>query len=113
MARVRVAEPRDYTIGRLLINRNEVALLVRDDQCVGFKFAGREEALSAAESRLAGFMQEGDTVVSRMLELKRVGLRRLLTNIAHGEHTWTLADGLDDAHVDHIIHRYQFYLSFL
>lgn len=111
-ARVSWREPRDYARGTFHINGAPVELIVRDNHCAGFRYNGKEAPLDEAEHALAGFMRPGDTVVSRMMALKRVGLRRLLARIARGEAPWPLAEGLNDARIDRIVHRYRAYLSF-
>ena len=55
--------------------------------------------------------QEIEGVAPRMHELKREGLRRLLIAAAKGEKTWSLQDGINDARIDHLLHRYRIYIS--
>ena len=55
--------------------------------------------------------QEIEGVAPRMHELKREGLRRLLSAAVKGEKTWSLQDGINDARIDRCIHRYRVYIS--
>ena len=108
--RVRISEPRDYARGTLRIDGREVEMLIIRNRCKGFRFDSSEILLSPEESALAGFVEEGDTVVSRMLELKRVGLRRLLSAAYANEETWSLAQEADDVRVDYFTHRFWAYV---
>jgi hypothetical protein len=107
---VSVREPRDYARGRFYLQCTygcisdrkgakcqPIELLKSNGYCTGFRIGETETDLSAEESMLAGKIAGNDTVVTRMLDFKRVGLRRFLIAHSNGERTWTLADGLDDA----------------
>jgi hypothetical protein len=69
-----------------------------------------EAALSDAESELMGRIKGHDTIITRMLDIKRVGLLRLLGKFKVGE-GWTLEDGVNDAAVDARLHRLNFYID--
>ena len=112
MTRVRIIEPRDYSVGKLFINGEEVEILRDGNKCTGFRLGDVHEKISKTESQLVGFIEEGDTIISRMGELKRVGLRRFLMAVSRGDKTWELSDGLNDVRVDSFIHRLRLYLSF-
>ena len=92
---VKVAEPRDYARGKLLINGEEI------------KFP----TLTRDESVLIGSVSSDETITSRMLELKRIGLRRLLLAASSGGQTWGPSDGLNDVYIDRFIHRFWIYFS--
>lgn len=108
---VRIVEPRDYEHGKLFIDGKEVELLREGNQCAGFRLGGKSERLSPEESRLAGYVEKGDTIISKMAELKRVGLRRLLAAASIGEETWGIEEGRSDARTDRFLHRYRVYIS--
>ena len=106
-----LVEPRDYTHGKLLINGHEVKIIRNNNMCTGFAFLGEREEIQKEESHLIGPIDEHDTVVTLMSELKRVGLRRFFQSLKESEDTWSVNDGVNDAKVDSIIHRYLFYLK--
>jgi hypothetical protein len=95
-ARVRLIEPRDYALGTME--------LLSADGSLQSAPSFTELPLSAEEVELFGRAQEHDTVINRMHDYKRVGLRRLFQSAARGE-GWQLADGLDDTRVDTLLHR--------
>jgi hypothetical protein len=118
-----IKEPRNYECGRLWIegeqgvasDRSEnkdlsISLKREGDRCIGFKLGEIEADLSEAETDLMGRIKADDTVITRMLDIKRVGLLRLLGKIKRGE-GWTLADGVNDAVVDASLHRFNFYID--
>jgi glycine/D-amino acid oxidase-like deaminating enzyme len=122
-ARAVIQEPRDYERGRLWIEgergvasdraedgRLGISLKRKDDRCIGFKLGKMEADLSYAESELMGRIKAHDTIITRMLDIKRVGLLRLLGKFKAGE-GWTLEDGLNDAAVDARLHRLNFYID--
>ena len=69
-----------------------------------------EAALSDTESELMGGIKADDTIITRMLDIKRVGLFRLLGKFKV-EEGWTLEDGRNDAAVDACLHRVNFYID--
>ena len=109
---ISIREPRDYTNGRFYLrcaygcisDREEskyqpIEVLTRSGYCTGFRIGDTQTNISAEESMLVGRITANDTVVTRMLDFKRVGLRRLLIALSNCERTWTLADGINDAAV--------------
>jgi hypothetical protein len=120
-----IIEPRDYQRGHLTIKTNDHTFsdvprkgcacihLVRDDEhCVGFTALDMSISLSKEESALIGRIDHSDTIVTKMLSIKRVGLRRLLQKIALDDSGWTLKDGQHDARVDRSIFRLRGYVRF-
>jgi choline dehydrogenase-like flavoprotein len=118
-----IQEPRNFEHGRLWIEgergvasdraedgRLQISLKREDDRCIGFKLGNMEAALSDAESELMGRIKGHDTIITRMLDIKRVGLLRLLGKFKVGE-GWTLKDGVNDAAVDARLHRLNFYID--
>ena len=49
-----------------------------------------------------------DTIISRMHDLKRVGLYRLLNSIYDTGNSWSLDDGINDYKIDRDLHRKHF-----
>jgi hypothetical protein len=70
--------------------------------CVGFEIDGTRVALSRPESLLLGKISQDDSIVSRMADLKRVGLARMFALMAEDKEPWPLAQGLDDSKVDQV-----------
>jgi ribosomal protein S8 len=73
---------------------------LRDTQgfCKGFQVGKEKELLPPEEIALMGKFTKEDTVITRMHECKRVGLRRFLTRIAQEESVpWSLEEGRNDS----------------
>ncbi len=116
-----VIEPRDYAAGTwrmtgeggVLVDRADVAPpgakvleLVRDgDVGTGFRIDGDVLELTPEESRFLGPVAPADTVTARTEDLKRVGLRRLLVDVAEGRGAYDLWHGLDDMLVEYALDR--------
>jgi choline dehydrogenase-like flavoprotein len=78
-------------------NEAVIQPLVEANRCVGFRKGAQSIMLTETESQLAGSFSPDDTIVSRMLDLKRVGLSRLLSDLVAGRKTYTLSEGVEDA----------------
>ncbi|MEK7467384.1 MAG: GMC oxidoreductase [Planctomycetota bacterium] len=109
-ARARIVQDRDYAKGKLTLDGSEIRLLCAGESCTGFEIEGTQSSLTPDESILMGGVLPGDTVVTRMLHLKRVGLARMLAMAARGEDPWPLAEGINDARVDHMLQRFRIFL---
>jgi hypothetical protein len=116
-------EPRDYAIGRMNICLGDgrvisshadaditIECVRKDDRCTGFSVAGNWAPLSDVESELAGRFTATDNVVSRMPDLKRVGLYRLLNSIISHKPSYSLTQGVEDAMADRTLARQGFYV---
>ncbi len=110
-ARVHIAEPRDYQKGTLTINGSPIGLTVQNNTCLGFSYNGASVSLSSVETKLLGRVEQQDTVISRMLDIKRVGLRRLMENILQQDSTWSLEAGQNDRRVDDMLHLFGIYFG--
>jgi hypothetical protein len=115
-------EPRDYDSGRLNIHLADGSVLsshprtdliiecLRDDgHCIGFSVSNNTTYLSDIEREMVGRFTESDNIVTRMLEMKRVGLYRLLMAVLSDRSTYSLADGVQDAEVSRALARFHFY----
>jgi hypothetical protein len=115
-------EPRDYEIGRLHIHLDDgrvmsshfgaditIECLRNDDCCIGFSVANNQAYLSDVERDLVGRFTERDNIITRMVDLKRVGLYRLLASILSGKANYSFADGFEDALVDRALAHRKFY----
>jgi hypothetical protein len=120
--RALMIEPRDYKKGTLTIRGEKQILgdrarkgviaiepVRKDEYCTGFRIGNIETHLMPVESELVGRFGPEDTIVTKMLELKRVGLYRMLARIAKGETVCSLEQGLDDAHIDRTVRRSGFF----
>jgi len=108
---VRIRGPRDYDNGRMSFqtlsgptvsshpgdNHTQIRPMISGNLCVGFGLGDDVVHLSETESRLIGRFTERDTIVSRMLDIKRAALYRLLQGALAGQPGYTLAEGLEDA----------------
>lgn len=109
--RATLIEPRDYSTGRmtLVCERGTVTdtsiecLADKEHYCKGFRIGSITEVLSEEESRLFGMLGEKDTVITRMHDCKRVGLRRLLIATLEDPKTnpWSLIEGKSDVALAH------------
>ncbi|WOS64777.1 GMC oxidoreductase [Sinorhizobium fredii] len=107
----RIRGPRDYDNGRITFQtlsgrtvsshpgdgHPQLRSLISGKLCVGFELDGEVVHLSEIESRLLGRFTERDTIVSRMLDIKRVGLYRLLQGVLADHPSYTLAEAVEDA----------------
>lgn len=59
--------------------------------------------LTDGEAELLSRCTGQDTIVSRMLDMKRVGLSRMLAASLAGEAAYTLSEGLEDAAKDKLL----------
>ncbi|MBI5469883.1 GMC family oxidoreductase [Candidatus Kaiserbacteria bacterium] len=120
--RALVIEPRDYKKGTLTIRGQMQTLgdraragvvaiepLCEKEYCTGFKIGNIETKLTPVESELVGRFGPEDTVITKMLELKRVGLYRMLARIGKGEVVWSLEAGLDDSRIDRAVRKFGFF----
>ena len=96
-----VCEPRDYVQGTFVIegasgvrvtdnlNEHEHAIvlrpIVRDGFCVAIEAGDHVVRLSPEEVQLLGSVSASSTITSLTHQIKRVGLSRMLRNIADGE----------------------------
>jgi choline dehydrogenase-like flavoprotein len=98
--RVRIVEPRDYAKG-------QIRIVTKSSTISDVPF--EKMALSSTEElELFGPSLAGDTIINRMYDYKRVGLRRLLQGIAKGT-GWPLAEGENDARVHECLQKYGIY----
>ncbi|QRM45488.1 GMC oxidoreductase [Rhizobium sp. BG4] len=102
--------PRNYRTGTLelelnggkvlsseLAAENPIRPLLSGRLCVGFRCGSKAVHLTEQESALLGYFGAQDTVVTRMLDLKRVGLKRLIEATIRGETPYSHEFGLEDA----------------
>ena len=80
----KIIEPCDYTRGSIMIDGVQPAF----------------PTLTVRESELVGGVRPDDTIVTKMLELKRLGLVHILSEIAAGKQPYPLARAINDADVD-------------
>jgi choline dehydrogenase-like flavoprotein len=101
-----LVEPRDYSAGRMELVCEHATVADKDIQCLtneqgictGFRIGTEIEHMTSEESELFGAIKTGDTVITRMHDCKRVGLRRLLHALEDGHcNPWSLEEGKSDA----------------
>ena len=71
--------------------------VVENGRCIAFRQGPNSVSLSDEEVILAGSFSSEDSIVSRMLDIKRVGLHRLLSELLDGGDAYTLSEGVSDA----------------
>ena len=119
-----MTRPRDYATGHLTIvgSRGKagdvpghgllpIECIRSDGRCAGFRLAAEEIRLTPKESDLIGPWAPGDTIVTRMRGIKRVGLYRLLRALSKSEPTWSLDDGANDAMIDAAVRGFRMFFS--
>jgi len=121
LARATVLEPRDYSLGRVVVagvrglvsDRLEaseggilLAPLLEGDRCVGFRAGDAVTRLAPEEAELARGDPPGASVTARMESMKRIGFRRLLLSIAAGEGAYPIEAGLEDMAIDWFLERF-------
>lgn len=104
--------PRDYKNGKIRMHRADgtvigshhegdmnavVEPIVENFKCLGFRQGAKTVTLTPEQSFLAGTFSPTDTIVSKMLDIKRVGLHRLLVELMNNQSFYTIAEGVDDA----------------
>lgn len=106
----RILGPRNYESGTLSVTMTDGKVISSHSQpdtlkiepiieghfCTSFRLGDATTNLSREESRLLGRFLPSDTIVSRMLDLKRIGLYRMLKLAIEGKPSYTLEEALDD-----------------
>jgi choline dehydrogenase-like flavoprotein len=123
--RATMTRSRDYAIGHITIfgSRGKVGdirsngvlpieCIRSESRCTGFRLEKEQIHLSPEESDLVGPWTPQDTIVTRMREIKRVGLYRLLHALSRSEPTWSLDDGANDARIDSALRGLRVFFSF-
>lgn len=121
IVRATVLEPRDYSLGRVVVvgtrglvsDRLEIAEqgmhlapILEGGRCVGFRAGDAATRLSPEEIDLARSDPPGASVTARMESMKRIGFRRILVGVAAGRGAYALEEGLDDMAVDWFLERF-------
>jgi len=119
--RVEIVEPRDYAVGRIVVEGTrgritdrleaeekgaELVPLLEKGACGGFRAGEIAEHLAPEEAELTRGDATGATITARMESMKRVGFRRLLLAISDGRGSYPIDDGLDDMAVDWFLERF-------
>lgn len=107
---------RNYSVGTLDFFdkggiHSNVSMVVTNDTCEGFLCGERKIELTLGERMLVGPCEETDTIVTKMLALKRVGLSRMFRNIANGEKAWEYENGRRDTNINNCLNRFGIYFS--
>jgi hypothetical protein len=115
-----ILEPRDYRAGHVrlagpvgvatdALHADEAAARLRPveqgGECSGFACGAAFAPLDPAERWLFGPLREGATVTAHTEDCKRVGLLRLLRQLAAGHVAYELDDGLEDSLVDWLLEK--------
>jgi len=115
---VRWINPRDYASGSIRLTGTRGAAtdrvggvgyaltpIVRQDRCVGVALGDLEVEFEEHEVGLMHERGAGASLTARMQDMKRVGLQRLLREVAAGRVAYPALDGLDDMVVDYHLER--------
>jgi len=120
-AKIKIIEPRDYSKGTFTIsgpkgsitddlNNSNINLKIRPiisgGLCVGLDIVGKRIEFTSTQSELIGLVPEDSTITSLTLELKRIGLAILLSNLADGRPARDIKEALADARLDEMVHRF-------
>lgn len=121
---VMMQDPRDYATGDFVLRGARGTVADREEAnttplllqlspaglCEGFRIGTIKTPLTPEESVLAGYMRREDTVVTRMLDFKRVGLRRLYAQVLQGNVPWSWQEAYNDVRLDTASHRFGMFL---
>jgi hypothetical protein len=116
-ARCVIKGQRDYQSGTLLFREKNdsgptsVELVLEGEYCKGFAFKDRKVLLDSVESLLMGGCCREDTIVTKMLSIKRVGLYRMLKNIEEDKNIWSYDEGRNDITMQTILNKYRIYFK--
>ena len=66
-------------------------------QCSGFSLGNKIHKLSTIESDLMGYVRNEDDIITMMLKIKRVGLRRLILDVYNNKTRLGITDANSDA----------------
>lgn len=115
---VRWVNPRDYALGsiRLTGDRGTVTdrgeagegllePVVRSERCVGVKLGDHSIEFDDPEIALTHERGQHASLTARMQDMKRIGLLRLLREVAAGRVAYPAVEGLDDMTVDYHLER--------
>jgi len=120
-ARAVVIEPRDYAVGRVVVESArgtfadrfeggesgvQLTPIVESGACVGFRIGDITTRLAPEEIALAAGPPADTSVIARMEPLKRVAFRRLAAELSDGRGGYSIADGLEDMSVDWFLERF-------
>jgi len=120
-----VVEPRDYSVGRIELagaggtisddpaspTELRLAAVVENGECTGFRVGDTLTQLSAPERALMGAAGAGDGVTAWMEGMKRVGFRRLLSEVDEGRGAYPLERAVEDTVVDYYLERFGRYAA--
>jgi hypothetical protein len=120
-----IVEPRDYSVGRILLEAAEgtisdapdhpferrLAAVVEAGACTGFRIGDTVTALNAAERALMGEPGAGEGVTAWMEGMKRVGFLRLLGEYDDGRGAYGLERALEDTVVDYHLEKFGRYVA--
>lgn len=119
--RATIREPRDYSVGRVVVvgarglvtDRLQapgegllLAPVLEGSRCVGFRAGEAMTRLLPEEIELALADPAGASVTARMESMKRIGFRRILASIAAGRGAYPMEEGLEDMAVDWFLERF-------
>ncbi len=118
-ARGQIIEPRDYAKGSFVISGTQgtvtdtasqtspailIKPIIRDGYCTGLSIGDTHIDFSEVERSLVGPVPETATITSLTLEFKRVGLARMLSDIAEGMAVRTVVQTTSDVRLDELVH---------
>jgi len=119
-----VKEPRNYNDGHIFIHTDKgvisdvagkeyktLSIMEKNGLCTGFSLESMNVYLSDAETILMGPIGPSDTIITKMLAIKRVGLRRMIDDIDTKKVGWSVCSGRHDMYADKMLHRIGFYIS--
>ncbi len=117
-----IIEPRDYKNGTFTISglngtitdnladttiTQKIRPIIAGGLCVGLDIAGKHITFTTAQSQLIGLVPNDATVTSLTLELKRLGLVTLLSNLAENPtQVQNIESALADARLDERVHSF-------
>ncbi len=117
---VKIIEPRDYNKGNFIISgplgsitddlsadSQKVRPMISGGYCTGLDIAGKHIDFTSTQRELIGLVSENSTITSLTLELKRLGLVTLLSELVDNPRSARdVKEALHDARLDEMVHRF-------
>lgn len=122
---VSIVEPRDYKTGSMIFQGPKGVIsdekgfsgltmnpILENKLCRGLNIGGQIVTFSESESRVIGEVEPESTVTSLTLQLKRIGMIRMLQEIAQNDSRgWSVNRAVSDVRLYELVHHFGKYFN--